>query len=77
MALDLSMKNDFWAISFEFIGELDSYFIHRYIIIKYKLSSITNQIHNYNQSYGPLFMSMPYLCKFGNSGGIRVPWTHF
>ena len=20
---------------------------------------------------------MPYLCEFGNSRGIRVPWTHF
>ena len=22
-------------------------------------------------------MSIPYLYGFGNSGGIRVPWTHF
>ena len=33
MALDLRMKNGFRAISFENIGVLDSYFIHRYIII--------------------------------------------
>ena len=33
MALDLRMKNGFQAISFENIGVLDSYFIHRYIII--------------------------------------------
>ena len=32
---------------------------------------------DFNQSYGPLLMSMPYLREFGNSGGIRVPWTHF
>ena len=24
-----------------------------------------------------LLMTIPYLYKFGNSGGIRVPWTHF
>ena len=38
-------KNGFRAISFEYIGVLDSYFIHRYIIIKYRSSSITDQIH--------------------------------
>ena len=42
MALDLDMKNGFRAISFEYIGVLDSYFIHRYIIIKYRSSSITD-----------------------------------
>ena len=45
MALDLRMKNGFRAISFEYIGVLDSYFIHRYIIIKYRSSSITDKIH--------------------------------
>ena len=45
MALDLQMKNGFQAISFEDIGELDSYFIHKYIIIKYRSSSITDKIH--------------------------------
>ena len=29
MALDLRMKNGFWAISFEYISVLDSYFIQR------------------------------------------------
>ena len=38
-------KNGFRAISFEYIGVLDSYFIHRYIIIKYRSSSITDKIH--------------------------------
>ena len=33
-------KNGFRAISFENIGVLDSYFIHRYIIIKHRSSSI-------------------------------------
>ena len=45
MALDLRMKNGFRAISFEYLGVLDSYFIHRYIIIKYRSSSITDKIH--------------------------------
>ena len=40
MALDLRMKNGFRAISFEYSYVLDSYFIHRYIIIKYRSSSI-------------------------------------
>ena len=22
-------------------------------------------------------MTIPYICELGNSGGIRVPWTHF
>ena len=35
MALDLRKKNGFLAISFENICVLDSYFIYRYIIIKY------------------------------------------
>ena len=45
MALDLRMKNGFRAISFEYVGVLDSYFIHRYVIIKYRPSSITDKIH--------------------------------
>ena len=36
MALDLRMKNGFRAISFEYSYVLDSYFIHRYIIIQVK-----------------------------------------
>ena len=39
------MKNGFRAISFEYAGVLDSYFIHRYIIIKYRSSLITDKIH--------------------------------
>ena len=45
MALDLRMKNGFRAISFEYRDVLDSYFIHRYIIIKYRSSTITGKIH--------------------------------
>ena len=38
----ICLKNVFRAISFEIIDVLDSYFIHRYIIIKYRSSSIKN-----------------------------------
>ena len=39
------MKNGFRAISFEYIGELDSYFILRYMVMKYRSSSIMDKIH--------------------------------
>ena len=54
MALDLGTKNGFRAISFEYIGELDSYFIRRYIIIKYRSSSITDKIHQSLPELWPL-----------------------
>ena len=54
MALDLGTKNGFRAISFEYIGELDSYFIHRYIIIKYRSSSTTGKIHQLLSELWPL-----------------------
>ena len=37
------------------IGVLDSYFIHRYIIIKYRSSSIYGKISQLFESYGPFF----------------------
>ena len=45
MALDLGTKNGFRVISFEYIGEMDSCFIHRYIIIKYRSSLIMDKIN--------------------------------
>ena len=41
------MKNGFRVISFEYVDVLDSYFIHRYVIIKYRSSSITDKIHRF------------------------------
>ena len=38
-------ENGFQAISFEYIGVLDTYFIHRYIIINYRSSSVIDKIH--------------------------------
>ena len=54
MALDLGMKNGFRAISFEYICELDSYFMHRYIIIKHRSSSIMDKIHQLLLELWPL-----------------------
>ena len=48
------MKNGFRTISFEYIGELDSYFIHRYIIIEYRSSSIMDEIHRLLSELWPL-----------------------
>ena len=39
------LYNGFRVISFEYVRLLDSYFIHRYIIIKYRSSSIKEKIH--------------------------------
>ena len=47
-------KNGFVAISFENIGVLDLYFIHRYIIIKYRSSSIMDKIHQLLSELWPL-----------------------
>ena len=47
-------ENGFRAISLENIGVLDSYFIHRYIIIKYRSSSIMDKIHQLLSELWPL-----------------------
>ena len=47
-------KNGFRAISFENIGVLDSYFIYRYIIIKYRSSLIMDKIHQLLSELWPL-----------------------
>ena len=56
MALDLRMKNGFWAISFEYSDVLGSYFIHRYIIIKYRSSSIMSKIDQLLSELWPLIL---------------------
>ena len=77
MTLDLLMKNGFQAISFECVGVLDSYFIHRYVIIKYRSSSIRDKIHQLLLELWPFVNDNALFIEFGNSGGIGVPWTHF
>ena len=47
-------KNGFRVISLEYIGVLDSYFIHRYIIIKYRSSSFTDKIHRLLSELWPM-----------------------
>ena len=69
------MKNGLKAISFEYIGILDSFFIHRYIIIKYRSSLIKDKIHQYCQELCPLIsvrkmVSGRYLLK------TSVYWIH-
>ena len=41
-------------MSFEYIGEMDSYFIHRYIIIEYRSSLITDKINQLLSELWPL-----------------------
>ena len=77
MALDLRMKNGFRAISFEYIGVLDSYFIHRYIIIKYRSSLIMDKIHNYYQSYGPLLNDNALFMRIWQWRGHPCPMDTF
>ena len=40
-----TLKNGFCSITFEKISELDSYLIHKHIIIKYRSSLIQGKIH--------------------------------
>ena len=54
MALDLRMNNCFWEKSFENIDVLDSYFIHRYIIIKYRSSLIKIKLFGLLSELWPL-----------------------
>ena len=49
-------RNGFRAISFEYMGVLDSYFIHRFIIIKYRSSTITDKIHRLLSELWPLIL---------------------
>ena len=56
MALDLRMQNGFRAISFEYSYVLDSYFIHRYITIKYRSSSITGKFQQLSSELWPLIL---------------------
>ena len=69
------MKNGFRAKSFEYSDVLDSYFIHRYIIIKYRSSSITDKIHQLLSELWPLILvrKMVYRRYLLNT---LVNWIH-
>ena len=60
---------------------LDSFFIHRYIIIKYGQSRFRVKSANYYASYGPFFQHFFAKClRVGEDGpgrGICVILTHF
>ena len=53
--LSVHTKNGFRSISFEKIGRLDSYFIHRYIIIKYSSDSSLGKFHQLLWELWPFF----------------------
>ena len=69
------MKNGFRAIFFDNMGGLDSYFIHRYMIIKYRSSLIMGKIHLLLSELWPLnsvrkIVSERYLLN------TLVNWVH-
>ena len=59
------LKNGFRLISFEKISVLDSNFIHRYIIIKYRSSTIQGKIHQLFLELWPFF-NFEKWCPFDN-----------
>ena len=67
----LYVKNGFRSIYFESNGVLNSYFIHRYIIIKYRSSSMLGEIRRLWLELWPFFdfilyeklVSIHYLLK--------------
>ena len=69
------MKKGFRAIFFEYIGVLDSYFIHRYIIIKYRSSLITGKIHRLLSELWPL-ISVRKMVSGRYFLNILVNWIH-
>ena len=77
MALDLRMKNGFRVIFFEYIGVLDSYFIHRYIIIKYRSSSITDKIHRLLLEVWPFVNDNALFMRIWQKRGHPCPMDTF
>ena len=69
------MKNGFRAISFEYSNVLDSYFIHRYIIIKYRSSSIMGKIHQLSSELWHL-ISVRKMVSGRYLLNILVNWIH-
>ena len=77
MALHLRMKNGFRAISFEYVGVLYSYFIHRYVIIKYRSSSITDKIHRLFLELWPFVNDNAILMRIWQKRGHPCPMDTF
>ena len=59
-------KTGFRSLSFESIGVLNSYFIHRYIIIKYRSSSMFGKIRQLLWELWPFFDFISY------NNGVRL-----
>ena len=77
MALDLHMKNGFRVISFEYVGVLDSYFIQRYVIIKYRSSSITDKIHRLFLELWPFVNDNALFMRIWQKRGHPCPMDTF
>ena len=60
-----TLKSGFHQISFEKIDALDSYFIHRYIIIKDRSVQYRVKSANYYESYGIFSTSFFSKCLSG------------
>ena len=71
------MKNGFRAISFEYVGVLDIYFIHRYVIIKYRSSSITDKIHLLFLELWPFVNDNAILMRIWQKRGHPCPMDTF
>ena len=50
------VRNGFLSLSFEKTSILESYFIHKYIIIKYRSSSNSGIIYLHYESYDPVLV---------------------
>ena len=59
-----TLKNGFRSITFEKISVLDSYFIHKHIIIKYRSNLIYGNIHQLFLELWP-FINIEKLLKNG------------
>ena len=68
----------FRSLSFEKINLLNSYFIHRYIIIKYRSSSNLGKIHPLLWELWPLFNDIVWLKMVSVHYSLKrlVYWIH-
>ena len=71
------MKNGFRVISFEYVSVLDSYFIQRYVIIKYRSSSITDKIHRLFLELWPFVNDNALFMRIWQKRGHPCPMDTF
>ena len=70
-------NNGFRLISFENIGVLDSYFIHRYIIMKYRSSTIKDKIHQLLSELMPLILYEKWSSLIKDKLRLRIKSTDY